>query len=166
MIDLFDSNNYKEIPNEFGRCVDHPILVRSIKEQYSLFSSLIHSSGECLLYHRICSVTKNGKPVDVYELVTSDSKEHFYLFVRIETESDFEFELPSIVRQISDEDSDRYIEQLASKNELKYYMCASLGGHTKIKDFPLDVLIGDTYLQEWSIENKSLLREQFKRITK
>lgn len=66
---------------EYGHCVEQPINVYNIATELEFMRNVIHTSGECLIYHRLGSRSgKDTKLADIYEVVTSDGKHHDYLF--------------------------------------------------------------------------------------
>ena len=64
--------------NQFGKCIENPILLNSIDSSILYLDALITNTGNYIIYHRFGSSIKKGlkplKPVDCYEIITTDNK--------------------------------------------------------------------------------------------
>lgn len=154
-----------------GKSIENPILLNSIDSSILYLDSLITNTGNYIIYHRLGStVVKRGKPVDRYEVFTTDLKRDI-LYISIYSDknnfippngyffdvlSDLFFlnkidEAKHIVENkywfSDDSQFDKYIEDFL----LLKYIDGSFGDNVKHKSFPIDLLtfkLKEEYLLE------------------
>lgn len=66
---------------DYGRCPENPILLRNISDSILFMDSLISTSGNCIIYHRIkASKFGDAKIIDCYEIMSTNNKyDTFYI---------------------------------------------------------------------------------------
>ena len=58
----------------YGKTIDNPVKLRSIKASLAFLSNLVTESGKFILFHRLFSTPSEKGPIDCYEILSSDYK--------------------------------------------------------------------------------------------
>lgn len=66
---------------DYGRCPENPILLKNISDSILFMDSLISTSGNCIIYHRIKASKFGGnKIIDCYEIMSTNNEyDTFYI---------------------------------------------------------------------------------------
>lgn len=162
--------------NQFGKCIENPVLLNSIDSSILYLDALITNTGNYIIYHRFGSSIKKGlkplKPVDCYEIITTDNKsDKIYISIYNEQSkfvppNGYYFDALSDLFFKSMVDRKEYFvrkkywfseEDLLEEEQPVYspllkYIDGSFGCNLKYRNFPLD-LIYDKLKEEFSLED-------------
>jgi hypothetical protein len=166
--------------NQFGKCIENPVLLNSIDSSILYLDALITNTGNYIIYHRFSSSIRKGlKPIDCYEIITTDNKSD-KIYISIYNEQS-KFVPPN--GYYFDALSDLFFKSMIDKKEYfirkKYwfsevlqeeeqpiyspllkYIDGSFGCNFKYRNFPFD-LIYDKLKEEFLDENliEQILRD-------
>jgi hypothetical protein len=159
--------------NQFGKCIENPILLNSIDSSILYLDALITNTGNYIIYHRFRSSIRKGlKPIDCYEIITTDYKsDKIYISIYNEQSTfvppnGYYFDALSDLFFKSMVDRKEYFvrkkywfsevdlqeEEQLVHSSLQKYIDASFGSNLKYRNFPLDLLY-EKLKEELSLED-------------
>jgi hypothetical protein len=154
-----------------GKSIENPILLNSVDNSILYLDSLITNTGNYIIYHRLgSSVVKGGKPIDRYEVFSTDFKKEI-LYISIYNDKNnfippigyfFEAFSGLFFKNMIDEtqyfienmywfSEDIQYDKLIKDFPLLNYIDGSFGDNLKHENFPLDLLaikLKEEYLLE------------------
>jgi hypothetical protein len=140
----------------YGKNIDNPVLLNSVETSLAYLENLVtQKKGYHIIFHRIGSQSTNDKPVDVYQVMTSDNKyDNIYISIYSETNhlippKGYLFENDEIDGEIINEEHvfAENLDNLDSISEyaialplLERHMNCSYGVNGKLDNFPYELI--------------------------
>ena len=153
----------------YGKCLENPILLNSIPSSRLYLDNLLTESGCHLVYHRLQSCDYNGQMIDHYEIMTTENKYddihiniynaanswipplgyffdegiRFFQYAMSEYEQE-EINEPDINVEdqyiLPEQETEELIDQMVNNATLEVFLEENLGTTSRVKNFPFPLI--------------------------
>ncbi len=132
--------------NQYGKSIENPILLNSIDSSLLFLNALITNTGNYIIYHRLgSSIKKGSKPIDKYEIITTDNNRDVIFISIYNSRSNF---VPPY-GYFFDSLSDLFFNSMFNEKEFvvkkKYWYSGDMPGDEKVSQFPLIKYINSSF---------------------
>jgi hypothetical protein len=146
--------------NDYGHCIEKPILLSSIANEIQFLNELVHKVNGCFFFQRLGSISsKESNPIDVYEIITYDGKIRDLIFFNVYSKSNLSeviipenYEIRKKVKLFPFNKASKILTSFKTDSLFNF----SIGVNSRSSNFPFDVINNEinNYDNEWRGKNQ------------